>query len=329
MLALATMMMAACANNDLVDDLVKEEVPQTIGFEPFANKATRAIDALTDLQNAGFSVWGYKTATATTLDWSSQFTVFDKVAVTYSDSWGYENPKYWDETSTYKFYAVAPVEPADYDYDIDAATGLVTIKNAESALSSISKDYLIARGGNSEGNINGASPEVVDFNFNHTMAKISFILKASDAMDEIVKIKSLKMHGYDNGKGTFTQSSTYDSSAKGNDEWKIGTSDVITSSNAVTIIDSETDVTKSSNEMVGNSFIMVPQTIAKDKLTFTITYMIGTETFANQVGVVEAEQVWGTDTHTTYTIIVGPNKINFSGKVLNWTNTNTGSTTIK
>ena len=161
------------------------------------------------------------------------------------------------------------------------------------------------------------------------MAKISFILKASDAMDETVTIKSLKMHGYDNGKGTFTQSPTYDSSAKGDDEWEIGTSDVTTSSNAVTIINSDTPVTKSSTDVVGNSFIMVPQTIAADKLTFTITYMIGSETFANQVGVVGTNQVWGTDTHTTYTITVGPDKINFAGSVLNWTNTNTGGTTIE
>ena len=44
MLAFASLMMAACANNDLVDDLVKEEVPQAIGFETFAQKATRATE---------------------------------------------------------------------------------------------------------------------------------------------------------------------------------------------------------------------------------------------------------------------------------------------
>ena len=67
MLAFASLMMAACANNDLVDDLVKEEVPQAIGFETFAQKATRATENSNgeyslDLNDhhTSFKVWGYK-----------------------------------------------------------------------------------------------------------------------------------------------------------------------------------------------------------------------------------------------------------------------------
>ena len=69
MLAFATLMMAACANNDLVDEgVLKEEVPQAIGFETFANKATRATEnndkayVENDLSNhhGTFKVWASK-----------------------------------------------------------------------------------------------------------------------------------------------------------------------------------------------------------------------------------------------------------------------------
>mgnify|MGYP003293797735 CR=1 FL=1 len=64
MLALASMMMAACANNDLVDEgVVKEEVPQAIGFETFSNKISRQVADATKLDSYhdAFGVWAYKT----------------------------------------------------------------------------------------------------------------------------------------------------------------------------------------------------------------------------------------------------------------------------
>jgi hypothetical protein len=55
-------------------------------------------------------------------------------------------------------------------------------------------------------------------------------------------------------------------------------------------------------------------------LTFTISYIIGDvntgEVFTEQVGVMPSNQKWGTDTHTTYTITVGPRAIEFSAKTV-------------
>ena len=42
MLAATTMMLAACAQTDVVNEIAVEGTPQTIGFETFANKQTRA-----------------------------------------------------------------------------------------------------------------------------------------------------------------------------------------------------------------------------------------------------------------------------------------------
>ena len=47
LLAATTMMLAACAQTDVVNEIAVEETPQAIGFETFANKQTRADDAST------------------------------------------------------------------------------------------------------------------------------------------------------------------------------------------------------------------------------------------------------------------------------------------
>ena len=93
---------------------------------------------------------------------------------------------------------------------------------------------------------------------------------------------------------------------------------------------------------VGNSFIMVPQIItytpasadgvtpvvSESGLTFIVSYKIvrgeGTnaveEEFMNQVGILKTDQTWSTNTHTTYTIIVGPDAIVFGDPDINpWT----------
>ena len=327
MLAFATLMMAACANNDLVDDLVKEEVPQAIGFEPFANKSTRAaIDDKEDLQElgVGFTVWGYKTATAT-LNWTNQYTVFDGVDVTYADSkWGYTDAKYWDRTSTYNFYAVAP---STGSYDIDETTGMITVNNAVSAKSTESMDYVIDRNGvkGVNGNYTGTEHDAVAFDFHHIMSKISFKLKAAVAED--ITVTNLTMTGWNSGNGTFVQAlSITPSIATHTSEWNIssaGTGNVTLVGTGAS--DTKIELPKSKDEKtVKDMYIMVPQTIAANTLTFTIDFQIkhsdtDIETFTAQVGKLAVAQIWGTDTHTTYTISVGPDVIDFTvSNVCGW-----------
>jgi hypothetical protein len=64
---------------------------------------------------------------------------------------------------------------------------------------------------------------------------------------------------------------------------------------------------------------MVPQTIAANTLTFTINYKIENEVFTGHVGKLAEAQTWGTDTHTIYTISVGPETIDFDvNSVAGW-----------
>ena len=353
MLALASMMMAACANNDLVDEgVVKEEVPQAIEFETFANKTTRAEMNETSIKGEGFNVWGYKTANNTS------FTVFDGVEVTWKEAtddvtahWGYENTQYWDETATYKFYAVAPYsndlkqgdDDEEYKYAIDA-NGMITIKNAESKISTESDDYVIDRAGKL--GVDGSAKEVVEFNFNHIMAKLSFVLEAG--VSEDITVTELKMSGWNNAKGTFSQTLDATPNDCSHSEWSFGGSTV---PGVITLVSEGESLI---NETVIDSYIMVPQTIVytaaqpavvdnpettdvdesanavpESGLTFTISYTIGEEVFTDQVGVVPSDQIWGTDTHTTYTITVGPAEIKFNVNSVSGWQTGNGSVTIQ
>lgn len=115
LLAASTMMFAACAQTDMVNEVVTEEAPQTIEFEPFANKATRA-DETAENSNAttktafsthheNFLVWGYKDTETTKYVFGTATNTGQIV-----DSDGTYTPKkYWDKAATaYEFYAAAP-----------------------------------------------------------------------------------------------------------------------------------------------------------------------------------------------------------------------------
>lgn len=321
MLALASMMMAACANNDLVDEGVVKEEAQAIGFETFANKGTRAaIDNVENLkaEGVGFTVWGYKTPKAG----GNQYTVFNGVDVTYTDGkWGYNDAKYWDRTSTYNFYAVAP---STGTYSIDETTGMITVSNAASAKSTESMDYVIDRNGvkGVDGNYTGTSHDAVEFDFHHIMSKISFKLKAAVAED--ITVTNLTMTGWDSGEGKFVQAlSITPSIATHTAEWTITTPAV---GNVTLVGSGATDATidlpkEQTPVVVQDMYIMVPQTIAANTLTFTIDFTIDGETFTAQVGKLAAEQVWGTDAHVTYIISVGPDLIDFTvSEVCGWCN---------
>lgn len=320
-LAAAATMFTACVQSDLVSEM-PEAAPQAIGFDAFAEKTTRAeITNVDDLHTVGFQVWGYKAPTATPMSWTNQFTVFDNVTVS-GTPFTYTEKKYWDRTSSYKFYAVAPSSDKA-SYSIAPTTGMITITGAESAKSTVSKDYLIDRNGSDvvNGEYTGTQHDPVYFDFHHIMSKVSFQLKA--AVNEEIVVTRLVMQGWNSGNGKFTQTLTATpSSADNKDEWTIPTSgaglvNLVGTDATQASISLNSDMTTVSK--VTDEYIMVPQIIAPDALTFIIDFKIGTEEFIGQVGKLASQQVWGTDAHTTYTISVGPAEINFGvSKVCGW-----------
>ena len=361
MLAAATMMFAACAETDLVNEVNMEEAPKAIEFESFANKTTRAeITSLANLQTAGFQVWGYKyDKTVENFTWvdlykdeedkltpvkptvqegeteptpaqtaTVTYTVFNGVDVS-GANWTYRGTQYWDENSKYNFYAVAPMAPKDgVTYNIDK--GNITIEGASSAKSTASDDYLIATAVTGQ---NGSDKGTVNFNFSHIMSKISFKLIAG--ISEKIEVTSLKMSGWNKDTGNFTQNAT--------EEWTF-TTDAIDNGTVSLVGDDATNntiiINNTSESPVTDAYIMIPQKIAASTLTFTICYNIvrGTEespikeAFVNQVGVVTNAQTWAKNTHTTYTITVSPAEIKFNVATdhnFGWGDDETGSATIQ
>lgn len=330
MLAAATMLFAACAETDvLVDVSEKESAPQEIGFDAFANKTTRAIDDESDLQeNGGFHVWGYKTRGN-----ENPYTVFNATEVYWDEEsnpndWKYDDIQYWDMTADYQFYAVAPnAETAGVTYGI-TDDKKITITGAQSAESTESYDHLVSAvvSVNAETN----TKDAVEFTFSHVMSKISFKLQA--AVNEEITVTELFMSGWDNGVGNYTQDATPD--------WKINSSVPGTTDN---ILAEDVELTDANvTDIVGSSYIMVPQTIEyvapsaagvtpiveERGLKFNITYTIGTETF-KQEGFVKSTQTWSTNTHTTYTIIINPGVIEFAVDEVNGWTLGSGSATIQ
>lgn len=335
-LATAALVFAACSSDG--DSFSEKEEPQVpISFDQFITNETRAaIDgadaaakkkALADA--GGFVVYGYKKEkpASGSIDWSTGTqTIFSAENVKSSDNgvnWVYDNLRFWDKQAKYNFYAIAPYNPASGSYTIDgAANGYFTITDAQSKKSTASDDFLVARGGqkNEDGDRSSLTDKKVNFTFHHLMAKVDFKLKSTLSTGTIT-VTSLKMTGWDAGEGTFVQTLDATPTSLTDSEWTIATAvagDVTlvgTGSGNASGIELNCAATNPTAVAVTDWYIMVPQTIATNTLTFTInyTYTNGTytETFTNQVAKVSGQQIWGTDSHTTYTLDIKPGVIEF------------------
>ena len=197
----------------------------------------------------------------------------------------------------------------------NAATGFVTITGVKSALASESDDFMVDRNGAQDvnGDYTGSHAEV-NFDFNHIMAKVSLQLQCGgiNAGDQIT-VTSITMTGWNSNNGTFTQKFNATPTLGDISEWEMtnGTAGSATFTDSYELTPATDGGTASIVPV--NSYIMVPQTVAE--LTFTLNYTITyadatTENFLAHTGKLTA-QTWGTDTHTTYTIIVGPAPIEF------------------
>lgn len=340
LMAAAATIFAACSETDFVNPVPETE--QEIGFENHVGKTTRAeITNEAALATAGgFKVWGWKTPTAATLDWSVDAItqIFNAQVVSGGDgAWTYSPKKYWDKNSTYNFYAVAPaVAPEGVIYSCtNPASGMITITGAQSALVAATayNDFLIDRNGaqNVSGNHTGSHGKV-NFDFNHIMAKVSIQLKRNVA--EKITVNSITMSGWNSNTGKFVQTLTATPGVGNTSEWTMtaaGTGGTVTFEQGYVLysepaVGEELDLAVSAATPVAveDSYIMVPQTVGT--LTFTLDYTITysdnlVEEFKSQTGTL-TNQIWGTDTHTTYTILVGPEPIEFE------VNTVSGFTTV-
>lgn len=303
LLAASTMMFAACAQTDMVNEVVTEETPQAIGFETFTQKATRADEtpAESTAENSSarygwklsdhhttFKVWAYKNVSDT--------RVFDGVTVEYkaaSDGddgttipkkWSYDTPVYWDKTATtYNFYAAAP-SSADWKFNGNttnkdqayfvmedaklAATNFVSDPSTEHIevlkATGSDVDWMIA----DKCNVAVQSGDV-PLNFIHILSRLNIIVKKSSTDDPKITLNSVTVKGL-NLQGTFDESTAANTSGT-TARWTPASTPVVTSDYKYT---NTTDFTLSTDKNYVLQSLVIPQTVAYQSVT-TDGYNLG------------------------------------------------------
>lgn len=307
--------MSSCS----VDKVVDQAEARYIGFDPFANKVTRGLDA-TAFGHSNFDVWGKY----------DDVEVFAGKTVTWqTSSWTYQPLVPWVDGKTYEFAAIAPhVEDARYDYETNKYTlGEITVN----ATPATQIDYMTATPKTTVES--GSNP--VSFDFNHILSKIDFKFqpKVADlnAWPSPVKIDIKKItlanvntvnaYNADNW-GTSKTSGTFE---KGDGSAIYGT----TTYDGV-------DVTALQNQF---SWLVVPQidtdassralTIKFDVFTQDATGAYKVKVLTNKEATVEIATDWAANTIYTYTVYIGSDVlgqdayITFDVNSANWGKTET------
>lgn len=313
--------MSSCS----VDKVVDQAEARYIGFDPFANKVTRATTTAQGLGHKNFSVFGrYDNGS------SGFVTVFENKEVKWSNegnlndsqaNWEYTPLVPWVSGKNYQFAAIAPYKASgpdfnyNYNYGVDISTagtyslGPITVDATEAN----QIDYMTANPINNHSS--GTSP--VPFVFNHILSKIDFIFKPRTASEDNthwqspVRIEITKIELTD-----VPTTNTY-----ANDAWgeldtpgtKIatftkgeGTSTLVTTSYA-----GSDDPTTTGNTF---DWLVVPQGTTSGEITKTLTITCnvfdnatsgGTLLKGNATASVGITTNWAKNTYYTYTVSIG------------------------
>lgn len=325
--------MSSCS----VDKVVDQAEARYIGFDPFANKVTRGLDA-TAFGHSNFSVFGqYGTGTPT--------PVFSNQKVEWvTDSWDYNPLKAWVAGQTYHFAAIAPYNASyaagtnaagtNYNYDYGSkkyTLGEITVN----ATPTTQIDYMTA---NPQDNVSSGASSV-SFDFNHILSKIDFIFKPrTTSEDEThwkipVRIEITKIVLADvPTKNTYTA-----------DTWGALVTPEI---NKVTFSEGQGNSTLVTTSYAGsgdptttgNTFdwLVVPQGTTAGSITKTLTITCdvydavtdGTKLKSGATASVGITTSWAKNTYYTYTVSIGADilgenpYITFDVASANWSTSN-------
>ena len=326
LLAASTMMFAACAQTDMVNEVVTEEAPQAIGFETFSNKITRQVSNATALQSYhdAFGVWAYKTT-------KDDGAVMPNYKVAYNNGdWNYKNQdyqsiKYWDKEAKYSFYAYAPYRKEG----VSINGGVISIAEGKYAATEnlqedewgttinddkfeTDTDWMIATTVEDYDNYKEKVAEV----FNHIMSKLVVKLRSTVSNTVINSVSINNVHG----TGSFDGS-----------KWSTG-------NNAAVNIDGETGtinkayvkngtaVDNADTEFYSMEYLLIPSTA---KPTFTINYTISGDTYEVTKDITGIDE-FEINTNYILTVTIDLVAIEFTASAAEWADgTPTGSTTIE
>lgn len=369
LLAASTMMFAACAQNDLVNEVVTEETPQAIGFETFVNKVTRAENSGQTYSQAlnghheTFKVWAGKIlATGTFVD------VYAKNApgtVTWtSGTWKADPVTYWDKAaSNYYFYAAAPAKDASgnsiaWSYtnstDNDGSTGYLSLSTYtltgvngvnSGALTSNWKnkaDIDLMISDNVDLNPVSSYTSPVGLSFIHILSKLNIMVK-STAGNNVVLTK-LDVVGL-KATGNFDENATLPTGTT----LAGGTSARWTASGSYNLEASLPSSVLSTEPTYTHEYLIIPQlvknvtdtnnkgTAPTGDVYLHIQYTVNGEPYETYYSLAAAFGIskdgnlaFNEGWQNTLTINIAPNDITFSGMVASWADgTTKDNTTIQ
>ena len=219
----ATALMAGCTQSEVLVDTPNPtpEVPRSISFDTFVDKATRATGenstALNDFYPA-FNVYGWKTVGN-----ENPTPIFNNITVSYYNAeegkgvkpsiewgeapatgWYYNEIRYWDKmASGYKFSAYAPVQASndvtctpDGIIKIGQETAPITVETTNLmakpavtlAYTGFKYDYMTAT--------SGESLDKVSLNFRHLLAKLNIRIRLSNVITtaQDISIQKIQVH---------------------------------------------------------------------------------------------------------------------------------------
>lgn len=311
--------MSSCS----VDKVVDQAEARYIGFDPFANKVTRATTTAQGLGHKNFSVFGrYDNGS------SAFVTVFENKEVKWSNdinlsdengSWEYTPLVPWVSGKNYQFAAIAPYKASGYSYtygtDISTAgtysLGPITVD----ATGANQIDYMTATPINNHPS--GTSP--VSFVFNHILSKIDFIFKPkTDNTDgknthwqSPVRIEITKIELTD-----VPTTNTYANDAWGELDTPGTKKATFTEGEGTSALVKTSYAGSGEPTTTGNTFdwLVVPQGTTSGEITKTLTITCnvydnatsgGTLLKGNATASVGITTNWAKNTYYTYTVSIG------------------------
>lgn len=333
--------MSSCS----VDKVVDQAETNYIGFDPFANKVTRATTTAQGLGHKNFSVFGrYDNGS------SSFVTVFNNKEVKWSNednlndadgSWTYNPLVPWVSGKNYQFAAIAPYKASGYSYnygtDINTGGTYTLGSITVDATDANQIDYMTATPIN--GRSSGTSS--VSFDFNHILSKIDFKFQPQNTgekawpSDVKIDIKSITLSSVATTKsytnGTWGDATAADGSF----------SVTLADDNSTTYEPSSTETDKVS-ELTGKfSWLVVPQSEADASgRKLAITFDVFTKDAAGDYNVqvltgesatIDIDTNWAANTVYTYTVYIGSDVlgqdayITFDVASANWGNTSSNN----
>lgn len=313
MIAVAALAMVSCAQDDQLKNNFKENDQQLIGFNSFAEKATRGdVTNKNNLEfyHQTFTVYGTKKN-----DIDEKVTkVFDRINCTYSSGdavygdWKYNTPRYWDKQATYRFRAFAPAgaemafayadsddgfELKDGNFTLNytlAGTNVATMEYGKENVNGFSEtktggDIDIMTSNTDERH--GSLKEVVNLQFKHILSKFNVAVAKSEALASAdVTVNYVKISGLMNS-GSYSEASSDPvqptaSGAATKSGWsnQASSDSYILKSNASGDIDDhycDVNVKNINDYKFFIESIVMPQDIASGDATVEINYTTTTE----------------------------------------------------